>query len=503
MFNQSTQTDSIQYQVPPIDEWTPEPEDIIFRTIKGYIVAPISSIWNISENGVDLFSIAAKKCYNSDDMRSHICQYLNYFEKYYDRDRELFSLIANIKWLITYRQEYRKENFLYDLRRYILSPSIVGKVMRMVEDNYTLSLTYKNINNPPLQYTDDHAKYFMIMSVLMCFSIPICTHFAYVKRVTDIDEFLLECYEGIIYLFEDKVDIYAKLRETSYTNIAKNESNNRVIWESQSIRGKDTVTHSVDSVENILLNLIPKYRFDKNMVAMNWTSIRKNTMFKITDIGFEFTYIPLSSLRKDEDSTSDYDKFESTLVKQSETLYLQNKVNCATTLNTLESMFGSFDEEEIKFYMKELRDSNGSCLNSFQQQLIFNIFYKYFGDTISAYAINIKEYVKLMITARRILQSQNMVILPYIISSKIEKLVGRKSVNKKEMMRIEASKYYPMVMDKYQNEKIIKQILSTIATIITSDFRIIDFHDPSIHGMQIVVSPEMIIEEYLAYTLLV
>ena len=46
-----------------------------------------------------------------------------------------------------------------------------------------------------------------------------------------------------------------------------------------------------------------------------------------------------------------------------------------------------------------------------------------------------------------------MIILPYIISGKVEKFVGRKSVNKKEMTKLQASSYYPLIVNKYHNEK--------------------------------------------------
>ena len=45
-----------------------------------------------------------------------------------------------------------------------------------------------------------------------------------------------------------------------------------------------------------------------------------------------------------------------------------------------------------------------------------------------------------MISAKKILQNQYMIILPYIVTSRVEKLVGRKMVNKKEMIKLEASR---------------------------------------------------------------
>lgn len=490
---------------PKVDQWEPNAEDLIFKAMKGFIIAPIAKVFGLQEKdpGLDLFNTSPKKCYNSDDMHNHVCLYLNYFERFYDPDKELFSIMANMRWLMSYQVEYRRENFLYDLRRYILSPSIVNKVMTLTGDNYRLDLNYSNISNPPLQYTNDDAKYLMAMSVLMCFTIPLASHFAYSRRIPNIDEFLLECYEGILYLFEDKVDMYSKLRETSSTNVTKNEKQNPGIWEMQDIRGKDTVIHAADSIDNIILNLMPKYDYTQNMVSLNWVSIQKNTKFKVTDIGFEYTYVPLSSARRDEDSTSDYDKFEANTIKQSEGLYLQNKVNCSTTMDTMDQLFGPFDEKEISFYQKELANEKGNCLHPFQAQLVYNLCYKYFGDTIPVYGNNVIGSLKLMIIARTMLQRQQMIVLPYILSGRTEKLVGRKTVNKKELIRIESSPYYLQVVEKYQNDKIMKQIFSTIATLISSDFRVVDFKDQSIHGMKLEVAPEIISDEYLLYTLLV
>jgi hypothetical protein len=65
------------------------------------------------------------------------------------------------------------------------------------------------------------------------------------------------------------------------------------------------------------------------------------------------------------------------------------------------------------------------------------------------------------------------------------------------------SQNWPLVQDKYKNEKMQKKILSTIATIITSTFRIIDYNDPEINGQILCVDPSRIIEETLLYILLI
>lgn len=194
-------------------------------------------------------------------------------------------------------------------------------------------------------------------------------------------------------------------------------------------------------------------------------------------------------------------KYEANLVKQDESKYIAVKVNCAETMNIIESMYGPFDEEEIDYYFKQYNDDD--WLNSLQKQLIFLMFYKYFGDSESIKGINKRDYFKLMIAAKKILINNNMVMLPYIISGKVEKMVGRKSLNKKESTKLENSENYPAVINKYRNEKAVKIILNYIASIISSDFRIIDIHNPNINGKLIDVVPDIIIEEMLLFVLLI
>ena len=192
------------------------------------------------------------------------------------------------------------------------------------------------------------------------------------------------------------------------------------------------------------------------------------------------------------------------LVKQSEALYLQNKVNCNQVMRTIESMFGPFDPEEIALYTNTiLKDEFGNItINGFQKQLVFSMFYKYFRDTQSIYAINKRQYVELLIAAKRILKANNMLVLAYIGSGKIDKLVTRKCVNKKEKAFVEASPTYPLLLEKYKDEDITMQILSIVATIISSDFSIVDM-DPEINGKKLdTLSTNIIVEEVEAYILM-
>lgn len=296
---------------PPVlvDNWIPEKEDIIFRSCKGSLILPVAQYYGVDNEGLNIFSLAPKRCYNGQIMREHLPKYLNYFTKYYDRDKELLLAYFNLKYVLDYHGDmYEKDQFLLDIRRLVLTPSILNKAHAMNEDNYTLDLdekNYRNDKNPALQYADKHAKLLMWMSLLMNMVIPLATHYILIRNIEDVDQFLLEVFENIMSLTD--VDIIAKLYETSNSNIARNAKAHSALWVQQPIRAKNVTTLSMDSLENIILNIMPKYTYDKNIVSLNYSSIKNSAYFQVTGIKYEFSYVPLSASRRDADNNSELD----------------------------------------------------------------------------------------------------------------------------------------------------------------------------------------------------
>lgn len=298
----------------PVDQWVPEEEDRIFKTVKGALKLPVSQYYGIQDNeNLDTFVLSTKRCYNGEQMLNHNPLYLNYFEKFYDIDHELLMIIYRIKYLIDYQKDYTKEMFFSDLNRYIMSPSIIQKANMMNDDNYSLNLDskkYRNDKNPTLQYSDRHAKVLMWLSLMMNMMIPLLTHFIYVNRITNTNEFLLEEYDYILDYIDkvNHVDIVTKLYATASSNVLKDNKDNMGLWEMQDIRTINPTTHSIESVHNILLNIVPKYEYDKNIIFLNYTSIRKSTKYQVTEIGYEFNYVALSTSKRDLENNSEFDE---------------------------------------------------------------------------------------------------------------------------------------------------------------------------------------------------
>jgi hypothetical protein len=221
-------------------------------------------------------------------------------------------------------------------------------------------------------------------------------------------------------------DMYAKLYETASTTMKSHYKSNKILWTISEIRGYSPTINANDSINTVIMQVMPKYTYDGNVITYNITSVRNNIKYNISDISYEFDYVSLSSSKRDgEDNTSQFDKFEAHLIKTDEALLLHNDFRAEKVMNSIISRYGPFTQEEIDFYKAELMKNGRPIINRFQQNLINNMFYKYFGDTVSINSINADQYVILMIAAKRIMISDNMKLLPYIISSSIQQISQR------------------------------------------------------------------------------
>ena len=322
---------------PRVDEWVPTPDDIIFRTCKTAFIVPVTDFYkldNKEKEYLNYFILTSKRCYVSDLMRTHTSHYLNYFEKFFDQDKELFMIYCKIKPLIDHEPNYTKENFLYDLKRYMLSPTMLWKIKQMDEYNYYINLTYRN-NNQAICYTNRHAKLLMRISLLMNMIIPLMTHFMYMRSMPQDDEFILSICDMLldIPIYSD-VDLYNKLYETSSTNVNTSYKRDTGLWDQQDIRSRNVTTHAISCIENILLHLLPKYTYNDNVINLNFGSINNSNGYQVTNITWEFCFTPLSSSNRDEDNNSEFDKYEAMLIKSDWLVLSTDKsLHCRNTVS--------------------------------------------------------------------------------------------------------------------------------------------------------------------------
>ena len=462
-----------------VDEWKPAPEDMVFSSAGEVIICNKLISPDMANKQFPFFVMKPKKGYASSTrvkgdtvklgFKDHCIHYLNYFEKFYDTEQILVGIYSYLKVMIDSDDQYgyTEENFVNDLERYIIS-----------------------INQLML--------------------IPLISHFYWKRRypkTVNVNKFFLSIFSRIFNVVNQHygIDIVSKLYETVLTNVNKNVLSNSKLWEMQNIRSRDNTTQTIQTIENIILQIIPKYTFDKNIINFNYIMIESELDHKVRLIDYGYKLSSISSSDRDEDSNSQADKFEAHMDKIDESLVIQTKVNCEETMNRIRKEFGTPSEAEINYYIWMLQYGGKSIKNSFQFNLVTYPFMKWFKDLQTVKMIGIIDYITLMIACKNCLLSNGQTFLPYIIGGRVDKLVSRKSVNKRLMERIKDSEGYTKVSEKYNNKKLEDVIFKTISQILSSTFVNIDYYNKEYNGIIIntTVVPERIAEEYFQYILLI
>lgn len=499
--------------IPPyVDDWIIEgikSEDALFVPVNGAMIAPISSSLKLKETDqlLDRFFMTAKRSYAKETgLLLHFTNYLNYFEKFYDTDHELLTIYTRLKILIDGIPEYSISNLETDLRRYILfNPSIARKVRNMNMENFRTEIKeYKN-DNKALAFTPYHSYILMEISLFQILIIPIISHYAFKHQVEigDIIDFLIYFFKIIIEEIHPKLNILGKLTETVMEAFTKNLNKNTILWAKQPIQGNNFESLAINCIKSIIVVIMPKYEYYRNNVVFNQVSIRYMLKYTISDGKYDYELNELNPDNYDEDNNSDLDKFEAHLSKKNESLFLHNRVNYEIGMKKIEKKYGKFRPEEIKYYLAELSKDKEFPINELQKELVFNLFYKYFGGTAAIKSIDIQEYIKLILAAKKLLHSLHLYNLEAIISGKVVKNINRISINKKELIKIQSSNLYKIIENKYKNEKIINQCLSLLATLIASKFQVIDFDNQELTGQPLCIKPDMLNQEFLEYILLI
>ena len=519
-------------QQPPIDLWIPStPQERIFSHIRGAIIAPIHKFYGLADDDpgntmLDYFYVTPKRCYNSDTkikdgeisigFRDHCTNYMNYFEKFYDEELQLLNLYALLKYLIDCKTDsYTIEMFFHDLWKYFINPNgsyqaqyLNYKIDKMNIEQYNLELNYKNNKSPVLEYTDLHAKILLKISIQQNMMIPLISHFIVKKKIpsTEVKNVLLRAFDMLFQISKSiyNIDMIAKIHETTFSNVSKSTTNNSILWDMQNIRGRNSTTHSIETVENIVMQIIPKYSYDKNIVHFNYNAINREIMNKVIEIAYEYSFVVLSSSIRDDDNNSECDKFEAHAVKLNEAILIQTQVNCRTTVERIAMKYGPIDEREILFYYNRMCRDGKFIVNSLQKTLVMYLFDKEFEDTQAAKIVNVRQYIIMIIAARRLLSAYKMFQLPYMIGGKVTRTVTRKNINKREIQKIEQSKFYEFIHQKYNNIKIEQEvILGLIAQVLSSEFQTIDYYSPDDDAKPIHVIPDILSEEICRFIMLI
>lgn len=457
----------------------------------------IKDILNLDNNSIlPYFNVSKKKSYGTTPFKIDLCQYLNYFLTFFDTDKELIDIYIKIKFKCDYTENYPLEEFYNDIRNYILSPTLLQKVSYMNDYNCYDVKSKKAHMHEGLVYHNHHVNIIYNISLLMKFSIPLLIHYTYSHPdiVLNITEYLIYYYNFIFGLFD--IDIKRKITATIEYVVSASVKIDYTIWNKQGIQGINPAVHTLFNLNEVILCVMPKLTYDKSGHGLIYNAIRKNLGYNVTDNQYEYEYVKVGGNLKN--NANEFDKFEIYVTNTSEATLIYSMANSEYVIDFLSNKY-NIENRLINHYYKELTENGNNMINPFQEKLIFSLFYKYYGECWSIKNSNSIDYIRLMLIAREMLRYEKLFLLAEVISSKIVSMSSRKDLNKKEKLMLESSEVYHNVLNKYNyDERIVTDIRSIIATVITSEFQIID-PDSDNYGKILTIIPEVIIYQILSY----
>lgn len=482
-----------------VDEWKENDEDRKILYDGKLIVIPFDKLFKRQDNDVLNNFIIKKESYVK--RLDEITKYANYFIKYYDKDNELLMAYLKLKFLIDNKNNSIPiETFIKFVYNILLSDSICKKIIDMVEDNYYIDLSSKDgvKYNESLEFTTEHAKIMMQISMAMKLMVPVMFHYLNIYGLIKDRSYVFRFYEGLFDIFGGEIDIYNKLFISIHSKVNVNFVRNKVIWDQREIFGTDPLTHMVELLKDkIISETMFKYSFDKNIISFNYVVLDKQLKFFIIE-PYKTNRIELSA-KKDLSGLSGLDKLEMNSSKIDESIVILSNINIKKTIKRInKKMHMEITDEELDFYRNNLK------ITRFQSQLVFYYYAKYFNGYRDLNMLNRTQYLKLLIMLKKRLQYQNFIYFPQIISANIEnKLNARTIRNDKFLTKIQSSQIYQsLINDKYSTLGDINKddlILNLLSTLLNTSFTFVDYEHPEMTGEIIEINQNMISDEFLNF----
>ena len=482
-----------------VDDWEPSKNDTKVTYDGKLIVIPFDKIFD--KTNVDTLNnfIIKKESYVK--KLGEITKYINYFIKYYDPDNELLLAYLKLKFLV----DNKKNNisistYIKLIYNILLSDSIVDKIIKLVEDNYYVDLTSDTgiKYNETLEFTKEHAKIMMQISMAMKLMVPVMFHYINTYGLIKNRKYIYRFYEGLFDLFGEDIDIYNKLWISIYSKVNVNYIRNKTIWAQREIFGTDQLTHMNELLKDkIISETMFKYSFDKNIISFNYVVLEKQLRFFLIE-PYQQNRIELSA-KKDLNGLSGLDKLEMNATKMDESTIILSNINIKKTIKRIKKkMHIDIDKEELEFYRKNLK------ITKFQTQLVFYFYAKFFNGYRDLNLLNRTQYLKLLIMLKKRLQYQNFIYLPQILTANIESRLNSRTIrNDKFLTKIETSAIYQSIIsDKYSTLSDINKsdlILNLLSTLINTTFTFVDYDRQDMLGKPIEVNQDMVSDEFLNY----
>ena len=478
-----------------------------------------------------------------------ICDYVDYFIEQYDEDKELPLAYLSLKQIIDdEKYQLTAQEFQKLLYKRLFSPRLKKAIYRLVHDNYHIDVTVDaksgRIYDDPDDFTNEDAKRFLAISMMMKIAIPPVEHFISVYKqysaipVQDlIVDIFTEIFYGIGNVTDSELILYGTIKDVGtvdvidYENrenhndididdliemeeqaaddlmkklykfvngrLRKHSKNNQLLWSQQSaLRGVTEDAHRDRLLSKyIFYDNFFKFNFKENLVSFLQSIVGTQLKYTINITKYKMNPIRVDNVKGSE-GLSSIDKLEQSMVKIDESQVVRVDLSIVDVLDRLEKEVGPISDEEIDYYSQFPINQN-----SFRNYVLENLYAKRFGGFQELRSMPDRSYTKLAIIAKRQLKKAGYQQLPSFITSVVQGRVSNRMLqNTKYISKLRQSATFAHLMN--DNYKALKgylddMIIEDESKLLNTIFCYVEYETPEVTGDPIPFDEDIISDEYM------
>lgn len=493
MYNENQE--KITEEMPELLEWNPAPEDEIFRfdVQSGCVIVDYETRYQLRE-GTKLPVFDIKKRHYKDRM-DDVVFHINYFEKFFDTDHELYVAMMSIKYVIDQKPTFSIKAFQKLILDRLVTPTFIQKIKKMTDFLYRIDVdsqaSIKFSNTPKI--TNAQAKQITATSFAFRMITPICVHFSnnnvYFKEKKD----YIEVFDKIFMSIVDRIEendvpfFYALSRFIAY-RCDREYNANRGTWAQKKQLYGATEELQVEEIihEVVIIKSLHKLDYSRSSVSFIDTIInnfsrnfrRENYKSKPFEIDNE------DSQSDSDDYMSHAEQMDMQIYRVDESNGIVSDANAEFVMNQLAKKY-PFDipEEEYEFYY-----DNVKC-NEITYMLLGLFYNKDFENDYAIRCLSQTDTIWLILWMKKWLQMHDLhIIAQYTTAIVFGKFKDNIIKNAKFKEMITSSDTWenvivPMfkyIQGLYGN---LDLILRQFSTLVHSEFVIVDF-DKEIDGLR-------------------
>lgn len=492
-------------RIPELDGWVPNDDQTYMVFDNDVVIARYDKYLGLQPDSRLKVYIIDKKHYR--DRMNDICNVINYFLTYFDKEKELFHSSLSVKFIIDQKTNMSINAFKKMVLDRIITESFIKKIKTMADHLYTINIDTdeegKYKSTPKI--TNVQAKLIVAVSFAIRCILPLCIHYSDTNNNFQNKKDYIPCFDKIIMKIikkfeKDDVEIFGAIcRFVKYRVDRSYNADIGICIKKKQLYGITKELYLEEVIhEVILVKSLYKLEYNRSVVSfIDGVIFLYHYNFKIENFKFKPVEIDMNDNNDEDEHISHAEAIEMSVYRVDESNALINEVNTAQVIRDIEKRFNiDISQEEFDFYNENVKISSVT-------QLFLNSFYsRFFHDSNAIYEINRYATIELLIYMKKYLQYRGMIIIPQLCTAKVRGKYKENAIkNSKFIEKITTSSVWNNIIEKsYTYIKELNQkedpIIKRLSSFVNSTFEFVDFNE-AVNGMVYEdVDQDLIIEEF-------